>query len=123
MTINALLGAAGQMSNRERESFAHRVCAEDEQIQAAFKTKRDSYVFTDRRFIMEDVQGMTGRKRSVLSIPYSKISAYEIESAGHLDTDGELRLWVSGYPEVIKREFRKNVDVYLLNKILADNVK
>ena len=119
MVLNALLGTGGLMSDKERDEFSQRVCADGEQIEAAFKTKRDSYVFTDSRFILEDVQGLTGRKRSLLSVPYSKISAFEVESAGLFDTDGELRLWVSGYPSVIEREFRKSVDVYMLQALLA----
>ena len=123
MVINALLGAAGAMSDREREEFASRVCAPGEQIEAAFKTKRDSYVFTDRRFLLEDVQGITGRKRNLLSIPYSKISAFAVETAGHLDTDGELRLWVHGLPDPIKREFRRSVSVYDIQALLASKTK
>ena len=57
MVMNALIGAAGQMSDEEQEQFQNRVCADGEVILAAFKTKRDSYVFTDRRFMYEDVQG------------------------------------------------------------------
>ena len=114
MVMNALIGAAGVMSDKDRQEFAERVCAEDEQIEAAFKTRRDSYVFTDRRLLLEDVQGMTGRKRRLLSIPYSKISAFSVETAGHFDTDGEIRIWVSGLPAAVEREFRRGVDVYLI---------
>ena len=119
MVLNALLGAGGQMNDKDKQEFVDRVCVDDENIEAAFKTRRDSYVFTDRRFIIEDVQGLTGRKRNLLSIPYSRISAFEVESAGHFDTDGELRLWVSGYPDVIKREFRKSIDIGLIQGLLA----
>ena len=119
MVMNALIGAAGKMSEKDQKEYEDRVCMDNETIEAAFKVRRDSYVFTDRRVILEDVQGITGRKRSLMSIPYSRISAFEVESAGRFDTDGELRIWISGYPEAIKVEFRKSVDVALIQALLA----
>lgn len=122
MVMNAFVGAAGQMSDKERAEFEERVCADGETIAAAFRTKRDSYVFTSRRFIYEDIKGLTGRKRNLLSIPYDKISAFDVETAGLIDTDGELRLWVSGYPEPLKYELRSNIDVYLIQALLAQRL-
>ena len=123
MVMNALIGAAGKMSDEEQQQFQNRVCADGEVILAAFKTKRDSYVFTDRRFIHEDIKGLTGRKRSLLSVPYDKVSAFDVETAGFLDTDGELRLWVSGYPEPLKYELRGGIDVYLIQALLAQQLR
>ena len=73
--------------------------------------------------MLEDVQGVTGRKKNLLSVPYDKIAAFEVETAGTADTDGELRSWVSGYDRVIKREFRRNVDVSVIQKLLAYHMK
>ena len=71
MTImNAIIGAAGKMSDKDQEAFAAKILLPGERIVAAFKTKRDSYVFTERRVLFEDVQGLTGKKRSVMSVPY-----------------------------------------------------
>ena len=67
--------------------------------------------------------GVTGRKKNLLSVPYDKIAAFEVETAGTADTDGELRIWVSGYDRVIKREFRRNVDVNVIQKLLAYHMK
>ena len=127
--MNAILGAAGQMSEADQEAFAERILLPGERIVAAFKTRRDSYVFTESRVLFEDVQGLTGKKRSVMSVPYEKISAYSVETAGHFDTDGELRLYVSGFPGeqkegagVIKKEVRDKVDVYLLHRILSEHI-
>ncbi len=130
MTImNALIGAAGQMSEEDQTAFAERILLPGEIIVAAFKTRRDSYVFTESRVLFEDVKGMTGKKRSVMSVPYEKISAYSVETAGLFDTDGELRLYVSGFPGegndgvgVIKKEVRDKVDVYLLHQIISEKI-
>ncbi|MCY3749082.1 MAG: PH domain-containing protein [Chloroflexi bacterium] len=118
--MNALVGAAGRMKDQDQREFQERVCSDGESIVAAFRTKRDSYVFTDRRFIHEDIKGVTGRKRSLFSVPYDKISAFDVETAGHFDADGELRLWVSGFPETIKYELRSGIDVYLIQALLAN---
>lgn len=130
MTImNAIIGAAGKMSDKDQEAFAAKILLPGERIVAAFKTKRDSYVFTEKRVLFEDVQGLTGKKRSVMSVPYEKISAYSVETAGLFDTDGELRIYVSGFPGngkdgpgVIKKEVRDNVDVYLLHQIISEQI-
>lgn len=99
MTLaNAIIGAAGQMSQKDQEAFADQILLPGEEILAAFKTKRDSFVFTNTRVVFEDVRGLTGKKRSLLSVPYEKISAYSVETAGVFDTDGEIRLFVSGFP-------------------------
>lgn len=119
MVMNALVGAAGQMKDKDQREFQERVCSDGETIEAAFRTKRDSYVFTNRRFIHEDIKGLTGQKRNLLSIPYDKISAFDVETAGFFDSDGELRLWVSGFPETIKYELRSGIDVYLIQALLA----
>ncbi len=123
MVMNALSGGAGLMSEKDRQDFAERVCADGEQIEAAFNTKRDSYVFTDRRLVLEEVQGMTGTKRKLVSIPYSKISAFSVETAGHFEPDGELKIWISGAQLVVEREFRRSVDVYLLQALLASKTR
>ena len=133
MTLaNAIIGAAGQMSQKDREAFADQILLPGEEILAAFKTKRDSFVFTNTRVVFEDIKGLTGKKRSLLSVPYEKISAYSVETAGVFDTDGEIRLFVSGFPGeresggyqtgVIKKEVRDKVDVYLLHRILSERV-
>jgi hypothetical protein len=57
---------------------------------------RDFVVFTDKRLIAVNVQGMTGKKRDFTSLPYSKIQAFPIETADSFDLDAELDLWFSG---------------------------
>ena len=127
--LNAILGAAGQMSAEYRRLFADRILLPDETIVAAFKNLLDSFDFTDSRVVFEDIRGITGKKRNLLSVPYNRIQAISVETAGTLDTDGEIRLWVSGYSEganqqygLIKREVRGGVDVYLIQQILSERI-
>jgi hypothetical protein len=67
---------------------------------------RDFVVFTNKRVISVNVQGMTGKKKDFTSMPYSKISVFSVETAGVLDLDSELEMYFSGVGKV-KFEFEK----------------
>lgn len=72
----------------------------NEQIIASYKSMRDGIVFTNMRIMSINVQGLTGTKRDITSLPYSKIQAYSVETAGVLDLDAELELYFSGLGKV-----------------------
>jgi Bacterial PH domain len=92
-----------------------------EQVVACFKAMRDFVVFTDKRLIAVNVQGVTGKKRDFTSLPYSRIQAFSIETAGTFDLDAELDLWFSGLGKV-RLEFRGNADVRQLGQMIAHYV-
>lgn len=97
----------------DNKAFAYLVTpmfVEGEQFISTFQGMRDGIVFTDRRIIAINVQGMTGKKKDISSLPYSKIQAYSVETAGVLDLDSELELWFSGLGRV-KFEFVSHADV------------
>jgi hypothetical protein len=89
-----------------------------EQAISCFKAMRDFVVFTNKRLIAVNVQGMTGRKRDYTSLPYSKIQAFSIETAGTFDLDAELDLWFSGLGKV-RLEFKGKSDVRALSHLIA----
>ena len=92
-----------------------------EHIVAAFKTIRDSVVFTNKRVIACNVQGITGKKVDSTSLPYSKIQAYSIETAGTFDLDCELDLFYSGIGQ-IRFELRGRCDIRELCRIISSYV-
>jgi hypothetical protein len=92
-----------------------------EQVIASFKTIRDFVVFTDKRLIAVNVQGMTGKKRDFSSLPYSKIQAFSVETAGHFDLDSELELWFSGLGKV-KFDFKGRANIVQLGQMIASYV-
>jgi hypothetical protein len=94
---------------------------EGEELYAAFKGMRDYVAFTSKRIVAANVQGMTGKKKDFTSLPYSKIQAFSVESAGTFDLDAELELWFSGLGKV-KFEFKGKTDVAYLNKLVAHHV-
>lgn len=81
-----------------------------EYVVGAYKSVRDGVVFTNKRIITINIQGLTGKKQDYTSLPYSKISAFSLETAGVFDMDAELTLHMSGVGRV-KFEFTGNTDV------------
>ena len=90
-----------------------------EGVRFAFKLVRDSIIFTDRRIMITDIQGLTGSKRRYLSIPYRAITTFALESAGHFDLDTELTITVSG-SEPIALNLSRGADVPGLVTLLTE---
>ena len=91
-----------------------------EQPVAAYKTFRDSAIFTTKRMIVRDAQGLTGKKVEVYSLPYSTINMWSSENAGKFDLDAELELWTrAGH---IKIKVGKKVDIRRLDMLIAHSV-
>ena len=95
--------------------------APGEQIIQTFRGIRDGVVFTNKRIITINVQGITGKKKDFTSLPYSKIQAYSVESAGVFDLDSELDLWFSGMGRV-RFEFVARANVSEICRIISERV-
>ena len=91
---------------------------ENERVLSAYKNIRDYVVFTNKRAIAVNVQGMTGKKRDYTSLPYAKISAYSVETSGVGDIDSELELWYSGLGRV-RFEFSGSSDIRQIGRLIA----
>lgn len=105
-------------------SFQAQLCPmfiEGESIISAFQSIRDYVVFTTKRIIAVNVQGLTGKKKDYSSLPYSKIQAYSVETAGVFDLDSELELWFSGLGKV-KLEFVAQADVAGICRMISSFV-
>ena len=92
-----------------------------EQVIGTYKGIRDGVVFTNKRIIAINVQGITGKKKDITSLPYSKIQAYSVETAGILDIDSELELWFSGLGRV-KFDFVSRADVSSICRMISERV-
>ena len=106
--------------DKVREDF-HKFLIECEEIFAAFKTVRDQLVFTTKRIIAANVQGMTGSKVDYTSIPYNKIQAFSVESSGTFDIDCEIEVFISAVGRA-RFEIKGNFDVVAFNQILSQQV-
>lgn len=92
-----------------------------EEIIGTYQSIRDGVVFTNKRIIAINIQGLTGKKKDFTSLPYSKIQTYSVETAGVLDLDSELELWFSGLGKV-KLEFVSNANVSQICKMISEKV-
>ncbi|MFS8097762.1 PH domain-containing protein [Lentzea alba] len=117
--LSGMMGNASKLDPRAAAKEFGRLLAQGEQVHAAYQLVRDSFVFTDRRLILVDKQGMTGKKVEYHSIPYRAITQFSVETAGHFDLDAELKIWVSSHDVPISKQFGKGVDVYEVQALLA----
>lgn len=99
-------------------SMVQELLINGEDVISAYKAGRDYVIFTTKRIISINVQGMTGKKKDYSSLPYSKISAFSVETAGHFDTDSELELYFSGLGKV-KFEFSGNSNIVEIGKLIG----
>lgn len=107
-----------KVSNNEFGSVIDDFMIDGEQIIGTYQSIRDGVVFTNKRIIAINVQGLTGKKKDFTSIPYSKISTFSLETAGLLDLDAELEIYMSGVGKV-KFEFTGSTDVKQICKIIS----
>ncbi|WP_164012084.1 PH domain-containing protein [Pyxidicoccus trucidator] len=117
--LDAMLGTASEVDAAKLQEEVGQVLAPTERVEKAFKVVRDLWVFTDKRLILVDKQGLTGSKAEYLSLPYKSITRFSIETAGTFDAEAELRIWVSGGGEPILKQFRKNSNILEVQRVLA----
>lgn len=94
-----------------------------EEIVMAFQTIRDQLIFTNKRIIAIDVQGITGKRKSFSTMPYSKIQYVAIQTPGfaELFPDSELFIMFSN-TFTAKFEFKGNVDIGRIGRIISEYV-
>jgi hypothetical protein len=124
--LSGLLGHSSKADVSKLQKEYAPLLADGEELVAAYRVLRDMIVFTTRRLILVNKQGLTGSKAEYLTIPYERIIRFSKESAGILDLEAELKIWIVGQREPIQRTFTRNDNVnevyQLLSKaILADD--
>lgn len=121
--FSGMIGNASEVNAEEiRQEYA-RLLLPEERVEQAYRLIRDVFIFTDKRLILVDVQGLTGKKIDYHSIPYKNISHFSIETAGNFDLDAELKIWISGMgTEPVEKTFNKNLDIYKLQRTLSHYV-
>jgi hypothetical protein len=121
--FSALIGNAGAVDQNTLINQYGQLLIEGEDIEIGFKLLRDTFVFTNKRLILIDIQGITGSKVEYKSIAYKSISRFSVETAGTFELDAELKIWISSelVPSITK-QFNKAVNVYDVQKVLASHV-
>ena len=118
---NAAFVKLRPVNDREFAGMVTPMFVPGEQIIQTFRGIRDGVVFTNKRIIAINVQGITGTKKDFTSLPYNKIQAYSVETAGVFDLDGELDLWFSGMGRV-RFEFITGANICEICRIISENV-
>ena len=103
------------------EKMVAPILVNGEEIVRCFQSIRDGVVFTSKRIITINIQGITGKKKDFTSLPYNKIQSFSVETAGAFDLDSELDLWFSGMGR-IRLEFIGATDVAHLFKMISEKV-
>lgn len=121
--FDGLMGNATQKDTTNITREVQEILIPMEQVELAFKLVRDLIIFTDRRMIIVDKQGMTGKKSEYKSIPYRSISHFSIETSGHFDLDAELKIWISSAELPAESlQFRKDKNIIAVQQALATAV-
>lgn len=120
--LDELMGNASEVDMKDVEKQLEKVVIANERIEKAYKVLRDMMIFTDKRMILVDKQGMTGKKIEFHSIPYKSITHFSVETAGTFDLDAELKIWISSTSEPISKQFRKDKSIYDIQQAIAEYV-
>ena len=92
-----------------------------EEIVDEYSALRDFVIFTNKRLIVVNVQGLTGAKKDFTSLPYSKIQAFSVETAGTFDLDSELELYFSGMGK-IKLDFSGSTNIRQIGRFIGEQI-
>ena len=116
-----LLSATDLDIETAAREFRH-VLLDGERVLAAFRTIRDSVLLTDLRFLYVDVQGIAGSKIEYQSVPWRSIVRFSVETAGSLDLDADVKVWVSGAALPIEVKVSRRSDPHTIQRIMAEHV-
>ncbi|UOQ54750.1 PH domain-containing protein [Hymenobacter cellulosivorans] len=118
--LDGLLGNASENDAQELQQELTQILATGERIEKAYAIIRDQIIFTNKRLILVDKQGVTGKKREILSVPYRSIERFSMETTGHFDLDAELKIWIRGQAEPISKNFRDDRSIHDISRALAE---
>ena len=118
--FNGLMGNASEVNLESVIKEYDKILAANEKIEKVYKLVRDLFIFTNKRLILVDKQGVTGKKTEYHSIPYRSITHFSIETAGHFELEAELKIWISGTALPIEKQFNSSLNIYELQQALAE---
>lgn len=118
--FSGVMGNATEVDVNKVSQEYDKLLGSNERIERAYKLIRDMIIFTNKRLIMIDKQGMTGKKVEYHSVPYRAITNFKVETAGHFDLDAELKIFVSGMSMPIEKTFSSGANIYEVQAVLAE---
>lgn len=116
--LDKVLGNATEVSEEELKDLREQFINENETVVKVYKLTRDMYIFTDKRILVMDIQGATGKKVQYKTIFYKSISMFTIETVGSMDMEAELKIWIST-SLALDASFSKSVDIFEIGRIIS----
>lgn len=120
--FNAIMGNVSDTDVQAIAKLYEPILCTGEVVERAFTHIRDKWVFTNKRLIIQDTQGLTGKKKEYFSVPYHSIECFSVETAGTIDEDAELKIWVKGLERPVEVNFGRGSNVLDIQRLLADHV-
>jgi hypothetical protein len=118
-------GVTKSTSSSETKKFYSdygQLLVDGEIIEVGFVVLRDTLLFTNKRLILVDIQGISGKQIEYFSIPYNKITKFSVQTGESFDLNAELKLWIGSDTIPIEKRFNKDLSVYEVQKVLASHV-
>lgn len=113
---------ASEVDASKMEAELQEILIQGESIQNGYKLVRDLVVFTNKRLILVDKQGWTGKKKEYLCIPFRSIDYFSKETTGTFDLDAEIKIWIKSRHEPVSLEFRKDSHIHQVFRVLSESV-
>lgn len=120
--LDSVLGNASKIDASKIQQEFGKILAPGETVEHAYQVIRDYFVFTNKRLVLVDKQGITGSKVEYHSIPYKSITHFSIETSGSFDLDAELKIWISSTSAPVQKTFNKKLSIYEVQAVLASYV-
>ena len=118
--FNGIIGNASEVNLEKIQEDYGKLLGPTEKLEKAYKLIRDMILFTNKRMIIIDKQGVTAKKVEYRSVPYRAITNFSVESAGHFDLEAELKIYISGMEMPIQKSFGKGVNIYEVQAVIAE---
>ena len=113
---------AGSSEAKIFHSDYGQLLVDGEIIEVGFVVVRDTFLFTNKRLIIVDIQGISARQIEYLSIPYSNITKFSVQTGESFDPNAELKIWIGSDTIPLEKKFNKDVNIYEVQKVLASHV-
>lgn len=117
--LDGLLGHGSEVSGEELTAELNGLLLENETVHIGYRLIRDYIAFTQLRVIVVDIQGVSGRKKQFITVPYNKICRFSVETAGSLDLDVDVRIWTNGGMEPIVLSCKRDTDIRGIQQALS----
>ena len=120
--FDQLMGNSSEQNPEDVQAEFNEYLLDDEIVEKSYILLRDLFVFTNKRILVIDKQGFSGKKIEFITIPYKNIRAFSVENAGTFDVEAELKLYVAGMPAPLLKTFDKNTNIKGLQQTISKHV-